>query len=142
MSHAIYPSLWFNQNAKEASEYYLRIFKGAKKLSENPFVVMLEINGNRLMLLNGGPEFSFSEATSLVITCDTQVEIDYYWNELTAEGKEGRCGWLKDKYGFSWQVVPSILGKLMSDPEKAPKVSYAFMQMNKFDIAKLEESAL
>ena len=141
MSHPFYPCLWFNQNAAEAAEYYLRIFKDAKKLSENPFVVMLEIQGNRFMLLNGGPEFEFSEATSLVITCDNQEEIDYYWNALTKEGKEGRCGWLKDKFGFSWQVVPAVLGKLMSNPVTAPKVTYAFMQMNKFDIAKLEEAA-
>lgn len=141
MSTSIYPCLWFNGNAKEAAEYYLNIFNDSKILSENPFVVMLEIQGNRMMLLNGGPEFSFSEATSLVIPCETQEQIDQYWNALTKEGEEGKCGWLKDKYGFSWQVVPSLLGKLMTNPETAPKVMYAFMQMTKFDMAKLEAAA-
>lgn len=141
MSTSIYPCLWFNGNAKEAAEYYLNIFNDSKILSENPFVVMLEIQGNRMMLLNGGPEFSFSEATSLVIPCETQEQIDQYWNALTKEGEEGKCGWLKDKYGFSWQVVPSVLGKLMTNPETAPKVMYAFMQMTKFDIEKLEAAA-
>lgn len=141
MSESIYPCLWFNGNAKQAADFYLTVFKNSKLLSENSFVLMLEINGNRLMLLNGGPEFKFSEATSLVITCETQEEIDYYWNIFTVDGEEGKCGWLKDKFGFSWQIVPSQLGPWMSNPEIAPKVMYAFMQMTKFDIAALQAAA-
>ncbi len=141
MKNAIYPCLWFNQNAKEAAVYYLDIFKDAKILSENPFVIIMEITGNRLMLMNGGTEYSFNQATSLVIPCDTQDEIDYYWDKLTLDGSPGKCGWLKDKFGYSWQVAPTVLSKLMSDPAKAPKVMYAFMQMTKFDINKLIEAA-
>lgn len=92
------------------------------------------------MLLNGGPEYKFTEAVSFVITCDTQEEIDYYWNKLSEGGEEGKCGWLKDKYGVSWQVVPAILGQLMNDPDKASKVMYAFMQMKKFNIEKLMQA--
>ncbi len=104
-------------------------------------VVIFELNGRKFMGLNGGPEYKFSEATSFVISCETQDEIDYYWNKLTDGGKEGRCGWLKDKFGVSWQVGPAILGTLMNDPEKAPRVMYAFMQMNKFDIEKLIQAS-
>jgi len=92
------------------------------------------------MGLNGGPEFKFNEAVSFVISCETQEEIDNYWEKLTEGGEEGKCGWLEDKFGISWQVVPSILGKLMNDAEKAPRVMYAFMQMKKFDIQKLMEA--
>jgi predicted 3-demethylubiquinone-9 3-methyltransferase (glyoxalase superfamily) len=141
MKNEIYPCLWFNQNAREAAKYYLNIFKDSRITSENAFVVMLEINHFKLMLMNGGPEFKFSEATSLVVSCDTQNEIDYYWNTLAKDGEEGKCGWLKDKFGFSWQIVPSQLGKWMTNSGTAPKVMYAFMQMTKFDISKLEEAA-
>ena len=89
------------------------------------------------MGLNGGPNFKFNEAISFVVDCDTQEEIDYYWNKLTEGGEESQCGWLKDKFGLSWQVVPTILGKLMSDPTKSQRVMLAFMQMKKFDIEKL-----
>ena len=92
------------------------------------------------MGLNGGPEFKFNEAVSFVVNCETQEEIDMYWDKLTQGGQEGKCGWLTDKFGVSWQIVPSILGKLMNDPEKAPKAMYAFMQMKKFDIEKLLNS--
>ncbi len=131
---APYPCLWFDGNAHDAADFYCSVFPNSKILSKNPMAAVFELNGMRYMGLNGGPEFSFNEATSFVITCDTQDEIDHYWNLLTAGGAEGKCGWLKDKYGVSWQVVPSILGKLMSDPEKAPKAMYAFMQMKKFEI--------
>lgn len=100
-------------------------------------VVIFHLNGTRFMALNGGPEFQFSESISWVIECDTQEEIDHYWNALTDGGEPGRCGWLKDRYGMSWQVVPSMLGSLMNDPEKGPKVVEAFMKMNKFIIADL-----
>jgi len=137
MIKPIYPCLWFDGKAKEAADYYCTVFPNSKIISFNPMVAIFELNGTKFMGLNGGPEFNFSEAVSFVVNCETQEEIDMYWNKLTDGGKEGKCGWLKDKYGVSWQIVPSILGKLMSDPEKAPKVMYAFMQMKKFDIEKL-----
>ena len=102
-------------------------------------VTTFEINGTRFMALNGGPHFTFSEAISFVVDCETQEEIDYYWDKLTADGgRESMCGWLQDKYGVSWQIVPSILPKLLSDPAKSQKVVQAFMKMKKFDIAVLE----
>lgn len=137
MTNKIFPCLWFNGNAKDAATFYCSIFKNAKIISENPMVVIFELNDTKFMALNGGPEFAFSPANSYVITCDTQEEIDHYWERLGAGGKPGKCGWLDDQFGVSWQIVPSILGKLMNDPEKAPKVMYAFMQMTKFDIEKL-----
>lgn len=137
MINPIFPCLWFDNNGKEAANYYCSIFKNSKIISENPFVTVFEINGSRFMTLNGGKDFKFSPANSYVITCETQEEIDYLWEKLGENGTIRQCGWLDDKYGVSWQIVPSILGKLMSDPEKAPKVMYAFMQMTKFDIQKL-----
>ena len=132
--------LW-HQNAKEMAAYYQEIFKDFKLLSENPMASVFEMNGIRMMCLNNAvPNESFNEKISFVLTVDTQEEIDYYWNRFALEGKEGQCGWIEDKYGVSWQVVPSILGKLMTNPETAPKATYAFMQMSKFDIAKLEEA--
>jgi len=102
---------------------------------------VFEMAGARFMSLNNGPQgMSFNEKLSFVLTLDTQDEIDHYWNYFTQEGQAGQCGWLKDKYSVSWQIVPSILGKLMTNPETAPKAAYAFMQMSKFDIAKLEEA--
>lgn len=137
MKNSIYPCIWLDGKAKEAAEYYCSIFPDSKVTSENPFVSLFELNGNKFMALNGGPEFKPNEAVSFVVTCENQTEIDFYWEKLTAGGEEGKCGWLKDKYGISWQIVPAILGKLMSDPTKAPKVMYAFMQMKKFEIEKL-----
>ena len=104
-------------------------------------VVIFEMNGSKFMGLNGGPQFPFTEAVSLVVNCDTQDEIDYFWNQLTADGgKESRCGWLKDKYGLSWQIVPSNIGQLMSDPEKANRVMQVILQMNKLDIEKIRQA--
>ena len=100
-------------------------------------VVKFELDGNTFMALNGGPHFKFNEAVSFVVECETQEEIDHYWEKLSAGGQEINCGWLKDKYGVCWQIVPVILGKLMSDPEKAPRVFKAFQQMKKFDIETL-----
>lgn len=132
--------LW-HQNAKEMAAYYQGIFADFKLISENPMAVVFEINGIRLMCLNNAaPNMPFNEKISFVLTVDTQEEIDRYWSYFTKEGQAGQCGWLEDKYGVSWQVVPSILGKLMTNPETAPKATYAFMQMSKFDIAKLEEA--
>jgi predicted 3-demethylubiquinone-9 3-methyltransferase (glyoxalase superfamily) len=137
MTNKIFPCLWFNQQAKEAASFYCSVFKNSKIISENPMVVIFELNETKFMALNGGPEYKFSPANSYVITCDTQEEIDYYWEKLGAGGTYSKCGWLNDQFGISWQVVPSILGQLMNDPEKAPRVMYAFMQMTKFDIEKL-----
>lgn len=100
-------------------------------------VVKFELNGKEMMGLNAGPQHQFNEAISFVIECDTQEEIDYYWEKLTQNGEEIYCGWLKDQFGVRWQVVPRILGKLMSNPEKAQKVAEAFMKMKKFEIAPL-----
>jgi predicted 3-demethylubiquinone-9 3-methyltransferase (glyoxalase superfamily) len=100
-------------------------------------VTIFELNERKFMALNGGPKFKFNESVSFVIDCDTQEEIDYYWQNLTEGGTESQCGWLKDKFGVSWQVVPTILGSLMGNVEKAPRVVEAFMKMKKFDIQTL-----
>jgi predicted 3-demethylubiquinone-9 3-methyltransferase (glyoxalase superfamily) len=137
MTNQPYPCLWFNGQAKEAADHYCSVFKNSRLLSENPFAVVFELNGTKFMNLNGGPEYKFTPANSYIITCKTQSEIDYYWDKLGKEGEYGKCGWLTDKFGVSWQIVPEILGQLMSNPEKAPKVMYAFMQMSKFNIETL-----
>jgi predicted 3-demethylubiquinone-9 3-methyltransferase (glyoxalase superfamily) len=137
MSNKMYPCLWFDGQAKTAAEFYCSIFKNSKILEENPIVVTFELNGNKFMGLNGGPKYKFSPANSYVIECETQQEIDHYWDKLGEGGKHDQCGWLDDKFGISWQVVPSILHKLMADPEKSPRVIEAFMKMSKFDIETL-----
>lgn len=130
--------LW-HQDAKEMAQYYQKIFSDYRLLSENPMAVVFEMMGNRFMCLNNAvPNMNFNEKISFVLSVDTQTEIDYYWDYFSKQGQAGKCGWLQDKYGVSWQIVPSILGKLMSNAETAPKATYAFMQMTKFDIAKLE----
>lgn len=140
MKNQMYPCLWFDGQAQEAAEYYCSIFKDSAITGANSFAVMFELNGNKFMGLNGGPEYTFTPATSFVIECDTQEEIDYYWEKLGTDGRYDQCGWLSDKFGVSWQVVPSVLKKLMADAEKAPRVVAAFMQMSKFDIATLENA--
>ncbi|MEO5943999.1 MAG: VOC family protein [Ferruginibacter sp.] len=140
MEKQIYTCLWFDGKAKEAADYYCAVFKNSKIVSQNPMVVIFQINNTKFMALNGGPMYKFSPATSHVIECDTQEEIDYYWEQLGKEGKYSKCGWLDDKYGVSWQVVPAILGELMADGEKAPGVIKAFMQMTKFDIETLKNA--
>jgi len=100
-------------------------------------VIIFELDGKQFMGLNGGPHFKFNEAISFVVDCETQEEIDYYWDKLTEGGEESQCGWLKDKFGVSWQIVPKILAELMTDPEKASKAIAAFSQMRKFEIDKL-----
>ncbi|NDK55153.1 VOC family protein [Pontibacter fetidus] len=137
MNDSLYPCLWFDGQAKAAADFYCSVFKNSKILTNTPMVVTFELNGNKFMGLNGGPTYKFNEAVSFVITCETQDEIDHYWNNLTAGGQEGKCGWLKDKFGVSWQVVPTILSKLMSDPERSSRVMQAFMTMKKFDIETL-----
>lgn len=137
MIQPIYTCLWFDDQARTAAEFYCGIFKNSKITSDNTMVTMFELDGAKFMALNGGPRFNFTEAVSFVVNCDTQEEIDYYWDRLTEEGEESMCGWLKDKYGLSWQIVPTILGKLMSDPVKSQRVIDAFLKMRKFDIQKL-----
>ncbi len=148
----ITPFLWFDKNAKEAAEFYVRVFKDAKinsvsTMSETPSgnveIVSLELFGQNFTLLGAGPEFKFNEAVSFVIDCDGQDEVDYYWQKLALEGgEEGNCGWLKDKYGLSWQVVPKQLNELMSGPdrEKAMRVQHAMLKMNKIEVPELQRA--
>jgi predicted 3-demethylubiquinone-9 3-methyltransferase (glyoxalase superfamily) len=134
----ITPFLWFESGAADAAAFYTRIFKNSAIINSNAMVTHLQLEGTQLMILNGGPVFKLNEAFSLVISCDTQEEIDYYWDKLTEGGFEGQCGWLKDKFGVSWQVVPVILYELLADPVKAGPVTAAFMKMKKFDIDALK----
>lgn len=137
MSKQMYPCLWFDGKAKAAADYYCSIFKNSKIISENLIVVQFELNGNKFMALNGGPKYKFTPATSFVIECETQEEIDFYWDKLGKDGRYDQCGWLDDKFGVSWQIVPGVLHKLMNDPLKAPRVIDAFMKMTKFNIEAL-----
>lgn len=136
----ITPFLWYDNNAAEAAAFYTTVFKNARIISSNPMVTVFEIEGQQLMAMNGGPMFKLTEAFSLSVSCDTQEEIDYYWNKLTEGGKESMCGWLVDKFGLSWQIVPAILSQLMNDPEKRDRVVQAFMSMRKFDIEALKNA--
>jgi len=139
MKNEIFPCLWFDGQAQEAAKFYCSIFKNSEITADNQMVVNFTLNGKKFMGLNGGPNFKFNEAVSFVVNCDTQDEIDHYWDSLTADGgQEGNCGWLKDKFGVSWQIVPTALPRLMSNPEKAQKVTDAFLKMKKFDIETLE----
>jgi len=146
----ITPFLWFDKNAEEAVEFYISIFKNARKLGEfrspvdSPsgpkgmvLTISFELDGLRFTALNGGRTFPFTDATSFVVRCDTQEEIDYYWSRLTAGGSEIACGWLKDKFGVSWQVVPARCMELI----RHPNAMQAMMKMTKFDIAELERAA-
>lgn len=142
MTEPIYTCLWFENKALEAANYYCGIFPDSKILSQNPVVVIFKLNQRKFMALNGRRQFEFNEALSLVVTCDTQEEIDYYWDTFTKEGKESRCGWLKDKFGVSWQIVPSQLGELMNNSKVASKVSEALFKMTKLNISILQAAAL
>lgn len=141
MSDKLFPCLWYNGQAKEAAGFYCSMFKNSKIIDDTPMVVIFELDGNKFMALNGGPEFKFNESFSMVVQCDTQEDIDYYWDKLTEGGKESQCGWLKDKYGMSWQIVPSILSHLMKDPSKRQAVMASFMKMRKFNIEELQKAA-
>lgn len=157
MKSKIKPCLWFDYQAEEAARFYTSIFKDSKiedisyygkegfeihqQKEGTVMVVEFQINGQSFTAFNGSPISKFNESISLQVFCDSQSEIDYYWDKLTDGGEEVECGWLKDKYGLSWQVVPSILSELMKDPAKADKVMNAFMQMTKFDIEKLKQAA-
>ena len=137
MANRIYPCLWFDGQAKAAAEFYCSIFKNSTITTDTPLVVNFELDGKKFMGLNGGPMYKFSPATSFVVECETQEEIDFYWEKLGDGGVYSQCGWLDDKFGVSWQIVPAILKKLMSDPTTSQRVIKAFMQMKKFDIEKL-----
>ncbi|HAZ7573672.1 VOC family protein [Legionella sp. PATHC032] len=153
----IIPCLWFNDNAEEAVKCYISIFKNGsiekisyygkegfeihKKPSGSVMTILFNLNGQQYVALNGGPEFQFNESISLMVNCDTQEELDYFWKELSAGGEEGPCGWLKDKFGLSWQIVPSIMAELLSDRQKSGKVMKMLLQMKKLDIAKLKAAA-
>ena len=136
------PFLWFDGQAEDAAKFYTSVFKDAKIHSVSPMSATFELAGQKFMALNGGPQFKFNEAVSFFIDCETQAEIDYYWAKLSAGGSEGRCGWLKDRFGLSWQVIPSVLGELIgdADPEKSQRALQAMFQMGKLDIQKLKEA--
>ncbi|HLP06461.1 MAG TPA: VOC family protein [Paludibacter sp.] len=153
MKNQITPCLWFDNQAEEAANFYTTIFKNSKIESISRYTkegfdihgmpegtvltVEFSLNGQEFTALNGGPLFKFNESISFQVFCETQEEIDYYWYKFVAEGEEGQCGWLKDKYGVSWQIVPAILPELLKNPEKAEKVTAVFMQMKKFEISEL-----
>jgi predicted 3-demethylubiquinone-9 3-methyltransferase (glyoxalase superfamily) len=137
----ITPFLWFDNNAEEAMKFYCSVFKDSKIISTFQMGGVFEIFGQQFMVLNGGPMFKQTEAFSIYVDCKDQEEIDYYWNKLTADGgQESRCGWLKDKYGVSWQIIPTVLQKYLwdSDPVKAKNAMNAMMKMNKIIIKELE----
>jgi predicted 3-demethylubiquinone-9 3-methyltransferase (glyoxalase superfamily) len=150
----ITPCLWFDTNAEEAVKFYLSIFKNSKmgKISRygkgapmpegTALTVTFKIGGQEFMALNGGPYFKFTEAVSFVVNCKTQKEVDYYWEKLSKGGAKVECGWIKDKFGLSWQIVPAILGQLMSakNPEKSSRVMQAVLKMKKLDIKALEKA--
>jgi len=138
----IRPFLWFDDNAEEAAKFYTSIFKNSKIENVSPMVVTFQIDGQPVMALNGGPQFTFTEAFSFFVNCETQAEVDELWTKLSAGGEPGRCGWLKDKFGLSWQIVPAILGELMGDEDdkKSEAVMNAMLKMNKLDIAGLKRT--
>lgn len=152
MTRPIAPCLWFDSNAEEAAEYYVSVFKDSRIVHIDRFsdvgpdpdapVVFIEfqINGQPFQAINGGPLFTFSEAISFAIDCADQEEVDYYWDTLTKDGESSQCGWLKDKYGVSWQVAPRILSELLrdADRERAGQVLRRMLQMTKLNVAELQ----
>jgi predicted 3-demethylubiquinone-9 3-methyltransferase (glyoxalase superfamily) len=148
-SPRITPFLWFDGNAEQAADFYMSVFKNSRKVAElrNPgeapgpkdgvLTVSFELDGTRFTALNGGPNYKFNEAVSFVVRCDSQAEVDYYWSRLVEGGSEIACGWLKDKFGLCWQIVPARLPELV----RSPKAMQAMMKMKKLDIAELERAA-
>jgi len=150
----ITPFLWFDGRAEEAARYYTSIFKHSKILGMSRYgeagpgpkgtvmVVQFQLNGQEWLALNGGPQFKFTEAISFVVNCDTQEEVDELWEKLSEGGVPNRCGWLKDKFGVSWQIVPTVLGKMMQDKDtaRAQRVMNAMLQMDKLDIQRLKQA--
>ena len=156
MQQKIVTFLWFDGNAEDAVRHYMGIFKNSRKLAVSHWgdvgppgtkgsvlTVMFELEGQQYVALNGGPEFKFNEAVSLLIHCDTQEEIDYYWNRLSEGGATSQCGWLKDKFGLSWQVCPRLMMDLLhgKDQKKLDRAMAAMMTMTKFDLAKIKAAA-
>jgi predicted 3-demethylubiquinone-9 3-methyltransferase (glyoxalase superfamily) len=147
--------LWYDANAEEAAKHYTSIFGNSKiqdvtrygETGPGPkgavMTVRFQLEGQEFIALNGGPQYKFTEAISLVVNCETQKEVDALWSKLSAGGEEGPCGWLKDKFGLSWQIVPTVLPGMLSDPDprKSQRVMEALLQMKKLDIARLEEAA-
>jgi predicted 3-demethylubiquinone-9 3-methyltransferase (glyoxalase superfamily) len=154
MPQRISPFLWFDGQAEDAARFYISIFRNSKILKTARYgeagpgpkgtvmTVKFQLDGQEFIALNGGPHFQFSEAISFSIDCETQQEIDDYWQKLSAGGEEGPCGWLKDKFGVSWQVNPTILDEMLSDPDpqKAARVMQAMLKMKKMNIADLERA--
>ena|SRR5690348_6630927 len=150
----IVPFLWFNDQAEEAMNFYVSIFKNSRITAIHRYgeagpgpkgTVMsaaFELNGQEFMALNGGPQFTFSPAISLFVNCETQAEVDELWEKLSAGGEKSRCGWLRDKFGLSWQIIPTALGKMLGDPDraKANRAMQAMLQMDKIDIRRLQEA--
>ncbi len=150
----ITPFLWFDGKAEEAANFYVSIFKNSRIVSRTRYgdggpgpkgtvmSVTFQLDGQEFFGLNGGPQFTFTPAISLFVNCETQKEVDELWEKLSEGGAQERCGWLKDKYGLSWQIVPSILGKLLQDKaaEKAKRVMQAMLQMGKLDIERLQQA--
>lgn len=138
----ITPFLWFNNQAEEAATFYCSVFKNAKILNTSPMMCTFELEGQQLIALNGGPEYTFTEAISLFVNCETQDEVDYFWEKLSADPATEQCGWLKDKYGISWQIIPKILGQLLGDkdPVKAKRVMDAMLKMKKIDVLGLQKA--
>jgi predicted 3-demethylubiquinone-9 3-methyltransferase (glyoxalase superfamily) len=137
----ITPFLWFDGKAEEAANFYVSIFSNARIVSSGAGVTF-EIDGREFIAFNGGPMFKFTEAISLFVSCDTQQEINHLWDKLSEGGQKQRCGWLKDKYGVSWQIIPPVLGRMLQakDPAKSKRVMQAMLQMDKIDIAGLEKA--
>jgi predicted 3-demethylubiquinone-9 3-methyltransferase (glyoxalase superfamily) len=155
IQHKIIPNLWFDTEAAAAADFYVSVFKHARIVNVARYTeagpreagtvmtVEFELEGQRFVGINGGPQFTFDEAVSFQITCEDQDEIDYYWEKLSEGGEEGPCGWLKDRFGLSWQVVPTGMEELFSDPDasKAERAMKAMLGMRKLDIAQLESAA-
>ena len=150
----ITPFLWFDTQAEEAAEFYVSIFKDSRILDVSRYgeagpglagsvlTVRFELDGQEFLALNGGPQYTFTEAVSFLVDCENQGEVDEFWEKLSEGGEQGPCGWLKDKYGLSWQVPPTVLGRMLTDPDpdKRNRVMQAMLQMKKIDIAELQEA--
>ena len=145
----IVPHLWFDKEAKEAARFYCAVFPDSRitsitTLRDTPSgdcdVVSFALSGQPFMAISAGPLFKFNESISFMVYCDTQEEIDYYWEKLSAVPEAEQCGWLKDKYGLSWQILPTVMDKMMQDPERLARVTQAFLKMKKFDLAALQSA--
>lgn len=155
VTQKITPTLWFDDQGEEAAKFYVSVFDDSRIVETSYYgeagprpvgmvmTVTFELAGQQFTALNGGPDFTFDEAISFEVSCETQEEVDYYWNELSAGGQEGPCGWVKDRFGVSWQIVPTVLPELMKnpDPEKAQRAMAAMLKMGKLDIQALKDAA-